>query len=416
MNLELHKPSKLISAEINLPGSKSISNRVLIIKALSNLDFTIQNLSDSDDTQHLNKALENHSTSSLIDVGHAGTDMRFLTAFLSLQKGNYELTGSDRLQQRPVKDLVDVLVGLGADIIYNKEEGFPPLMIKGKSLEGGFAEINGNVSSQFITALLLVAPYFKNGLVLTIQGELVSKSYVTMTIAIMKEFGANVSWSGSKITVAPQQYAYDKKQYLVESDWSAASYYYSLIALSPINTRITLNGLFRNSVQGDAVCETNYQWFGVNTKYSDLKIILTKSDSPNPKSVLEYNFLECPDVAQTLVCTCIGLKFSFYFTGLQTLKVKETDRIIALKNEIQKMGIDIEVTNHSIKWTNTSSLNLTNAISISTYKDHRMAMSFAPLCLVLNNLKIEDAEVVTKSYPLFWKHLKKMGINSIELS
>lgn len=413
MNLKLHKPINSVSGTINLPGSKSISNRILIIKALSGLDFLIQNLSDSDDTKHLKEAIENYSTYSIINVGHAGTDMRFLTAFLSIKNGDYELTGSERLQQRPIKDLVDVLKTLGADIYYKNNEGFPPLQINGKQLQGGAVEISGKISSQFITALLLVAPYFTKGLELTIKDELVSKPYVHMTIELMKEFGASVIWKDNKIIVEPIPYTYHKKEFIVESDWSAASYYYSMVALSKIGTQLSIKGLFENSLQADDVCSNIYKNFGVKTTFNDNEIVISKNSKANT-SLLELDFIECPDITQTIVCSCIGLNVPFKFTGLQTLKVKETDRITALQNELQKIGCAIEITDTSIQWTATKSEAIDN-LSVATYNDHRMAMSFAPLCLLVDNVIVENAEVVSKSYPMFWEHLKSIGINQTQL-
>lgn len=413
MNLKLHKPINSVSGTINLPGSKSISNRILIIKALSGLDFLIQNLSDSDDTKHLKEAIENYSTYSIINVGHAGTDMRFLTAFLSIKNGDYELTGSERLQQRPIKDLVDVLKTLGADIYYKNNEGFPPLQINGKQLQGGAVEISGKISSQFITALLLVAPYFTKGLELTIKDELVSKPYVHMTIELMKEFGASVIWKDNKIIVEPIPYTYHKKEFIVEGDWSAASYYYSVVALSKIGTQLSIQGLFENSLQADDVCSNIYKNFGVKTTFNDNEIVISKNSKANT-SLLELDFIECPDITQTIVCSCIGLNFPFKFTGLQTLKVKETDRITALQNELQKIGCAIEITDTSIQWTATKSEAIDN-LSVATYNDHRMAMSFAPLCLLVDNVIVENAEVVSKSYPMFWEHLKSIGINQTQL-
>lgn len=413
MNLKLHKPINSISGTINLPGSKSISNRILIIKALSGLDFSIQNLSDSDDTKHLKEALEKYTSTNLIDVGHAGTDMRFLTAFLALKDGAYELTGSERLQQRPIKDLVDTLRLLGADIIYKKNEGFPPLQIEGQQLLGGAVEISGKVSSQFITALLLIAPNLKNGLELTIKDELVSKPYVHMTIELMKEFGASVVWKDNQIVVEPTPYAYHKKTFIVESDWSAASYYYSLVAFSEINTQLTIKGLFENSLQADAIGQSIYKNLGVKTTFNNDEIIISKNSHSYPL-LLELDFIHCPDIAQTLVCTCVGLNVPFHFSGLQTLKVKETDRIIALKNELKKFGFAIETTNDSIQW-NSVKIEPFNNLSVATYNDHRMAMSFAPLCLLQENIVIENADVVSKSYPLFWKHLNSIGINQTQL-
>lgn len=409
MNVELHKPINQVSGIVTPPGSKSISNRILIIKALSGLDIEIKNLSNSDDTNHLKKALTNYVSQTIIDVGHAGTDMRFLTAFLSLKNGDYELTGSERLQQRPIKDLVEVLKKLGADITYKKNEGFPPLQIKGKQLTGGVVEISGSVSSQFITALLLVAPYFRNGLDLIIKDELVSKPYVDMTIALMKEFGAAVDWCENKISVLPISYSYDKKEFIVESDWSAASYYYSIIALSTVGTKLILKNLFKNSLQADSECENIYRSLGVETEFKKNEIVVSKTHHTN-HTTLALDFIQCPDIAQTVVCSCIGLKVPFVFNGLQTLKIKETDRIIALKNELKKFGYVMEITDNSIKWINQKVIANDN-LSIATYNDHRMAMSFTPLCLLHENIVIENAEVVSKSYPLFWEDLKHIGIN-----
>jgi 3-phosphoshikimate 1-carboxyvinyltransferase len=314
MNLKLHKPTQQIKGDIHLPGSKSISNRILMIKVLSGFNFLIENLSDSDDTTHLKDALENYTKNAIINIGHAGTDMRFLTAYLALKKGDYELTGSERLQQRPIKDLVDTLRILGADITYKNKEGFPPLQIKGKQLQGGSVEISGKVSSQFITALLLIAPYLTHGLELTIKDELVSKPYVHMTIELMKEFGASVVWLENKIVVEPIQYTYHKKEFIVESDWSAVSYYYSIVALSKINTQLTVKSLFKNSLQADSACANIYKNFGVETTFKNNEITISKISEVST-SELELDFLECPDIAQTVVCTSVGLQTPFRFSG-----------------------------------------------------------------------------------------------------
>jgi 3-phosphoshikimate 1-carboxyvinyltransferase len=414
MNLKLHKPTQQIKGDIHLPGSKSISNRILMIKVLSGFNFLIENLSDSDDTTHLKDALENYTKNAIINIGHAGTDMRFLTAYLALKKGDYELTGSERLQQRPIKDLVDTLRILGADITYKNKEGFPPLQIKGKQLQGGSVEISGKVSSQFITALLLIAPYLTHGLELTIKDELVSKPYVHMTIELMKEFGASVVWLENKIVVEPIQYTYHKKEFIVESDWSAVSYYYSIVALSKINTQLTVKSLFKNSLQADSACANIYKNFGVETTFKNNEITISKISEVST-SELELDFLECPDIAQTVVCTSVGLQTPFRFSGLQTLKVKETDRIIALQNECKKIGIVLKVTNDSIKWSAEQSIKKEISTSIATYNDHRMAMSFATLSILLDDIIIEDANVVSKSYPQFWEHLKTIGINQTQL-
>ena len=317
------------------------------------------------------------------------------------------------MQQRPVKELVEVLQKLGADINYKNKEGYPPLLIKGKQIDGGNIEINGNVSSQFITALLLVAPYFKNGLELTIKNELVSTPYVHMTVELMKEFGASVVWIDNIISVKPISYAYNQNEYIVESDWSAASYYYSILALSKINTKLTISGLFKNSLQADAACDSIFNKFGVTTEYLENEIVITKTKLSG-STMFEYDFMQCPDIAQTVACTCIGLKSPFSFTGLQTLKVKETDRIIALQNEIKKFGYDVETTENSMKLIDLNIRIIPEVITIVTYNDHRMAMSFATLCLVYDTIIIEDALVVSKSYPLFWEHLKQIGIKQTQ--
>ena len=413
MNLKLQTPEQILNQTIDLPGSKSISNRILIIKALSKLPFTISNISDSDDTRHLKEALDSYLTLPVINVAHAGTDMRFLTAFLSIKEGEFELTGSERLQQRPVKDLVTVLQTLGANITYKNVDGYPPLKIKGKQIAGGKVEISGSVSSQFITALLLVAPYFKNGIELTIKNELVSTPYVHMTVELMKEFGASVIWEDNKITVHPSPYQYSKSDFLVESDWSSASYYFGIVALSKLNITLVINGLFKSSLQADSACVSIYKEFGVEVEFIGNTIQITKTLNIDNSKCFEYDFVYCPDIAQTVACTCLGLKRPFYFKGLQTLKVKETDRIIALKNEIKKFGYIVEVSNDSMKLDIHDVLEHKQTISIATYHDHRMAMSFATLSVLNSNISIEDANVVSKSYPLFWKHLNAIGIKHV---
>lgn len=411
MNIKLNTPTQSINGKVNLPGSKSISNRALMIKSLSGLDFIISNLSDSDDTKHLTEAFNNIYTkqANVIDIGHAGTDMRFLTAFLSIQDRQIELTGSERMQQRPIKELVDSLKTLGADISYKNKEGYPPLLIKGKKLKGGKIAINANVSSQFISALLLIAPYFEKGLELVLEKNLVSKPYVDMTIEMMKEFGAQVSWNQNIITVKPIPYTYNKSEYRVESDWSAASYFYSLVALSKLNTSLTINGLFEKSLQADAACINIYNSFGVETQHNEDGITITKTKLGLEPS-FTYDFLNCPDIAQTVACTCMALKLPFTLNGLQTLKVKETDRILAMKNELSKFGLEVDVTLNSIQCKNSHDAPFSNTYYIATYNDHRMAMAFAPLCLQFGNVVIEDAEVVSKSYPGFWNDLKRLGI------
>ena len=414
MDLKLHKTNSAIRGTINLLGSKSISNRVLVIQAISGLKFSINNSSDSDDTAHLKEALHqiNTGNTTTIDVGHAGTDMRFLTALLATKKGIYTLTGSERMQQRPIEELVNVLKQLGADITYKNKEGFPPLIINGKKIVGGTVCIKGNISSQFISALLLVAPYFENGLTLEIVTEIVSKPYIEMTIALMKIFGADVTWTNNIITVKYKPYGYSSDNYTVEGDWSSASYYYSLVALSERGTCLTLCGLKKYSLQADSICEEIYTGLGVQTQYTADGAIITKVIDYNPINLFEYDFKNCPDIAQTLVVTCFGLKQPFYFKGLETLKIKETDRIEALKTEALKLNINLNTTPNSIQFNFDESVEVPANISVSTYNDHRMAMSFAPLCLLNAEIKIQNASVVSKSYPLFWSDLEKIGITN----
>ena len=410
MMVKLHKPNLPIKGTVSLPGSKSLSNRVLMIQALSGLSFTISNLSNADDTKHLQAAL-NHikeGTSQTIDIGHAGTDMRFLTSFLSLRNGTWHLTGSERMQQRPIRDLVHVLKQLGACISYENQEGYPPLLIKGNSIKGGSATINGNVSSQYISSLLLVAPYFTNGLELTLQRNLVSLPYITMTIEVMKEFGAEIHWNEHTITVKPVPYSYNQSNYVIESDWSAASYFFSLVALSDSKTTLTLNRLFKKSLQADAICATIYKQFGVETNFENNQITISKQHDPT--TAFNFDFIDCPDIAQTLAVSCIGLNIPFHFTGLQTLKVKETDRIIALQHEAQKFGFVLTISDHTITYQAQSNIKTDITEAIDTYSDHRMAMAFAPLSLIFDPLIINDADVVSKSYPTFWDDLTSIGI------
>ncbi len=413
MTIGLHKPLSAVHGEISLPGSKSISNRVLMIKALSGSSFDLENLSDSDDTRHLLDALRaiKSGASTVIDIGHAGTDMRFLTAYLATREGaSYELTGSERMQQRPIAELVNVLKSLGADISYKHQEGFPPLLIRGRKLEGGSTAIRGDISSQFISALLLIAPYFEKGLDLELTGHIVSKPYIAMTTETMKHFSAQVAETGNRIEVKPQPYRGREDAYRVESDWSAASYFYSIVALSPTGTSLSLHGLFENSLQADAACAGIYERFGVETTFGKQALAISKTKEPSP-GIMEYDFTDCPDIAQTLACTCAALQVRFHFTGLQTLKVKETDRIMALQQELKKFGLHLEATTHSLSFDGNSVLSR-EPVQIATYNDHRMAMSFSPLALWHDHLSIEQAGVVSKSYPRFWDDLRNIGFTT----
>ena len=380
MNYKVSHQTKIVNCEINLPSSKSISNRLLIIRALCKKKFEIENLSTSDDTQNLAKAL--HSNKKKINVNHAGTSFRFLTSYLAIQENKeYILTGSKRIKERPIKELVSCLRKIGAEIDYIDNKNLPPLKIKGGKIKGGKIEINGNISSQFITSILLIAPTLKNGIELKIKGDLVSRSYIEMTLKLMKEFGIRSNWKNNTILIQPQNYMI--KNYTVEADWSAASFWMEIAALSK-DCNIHLNGLQKDSIQGDRNCTKIFNKLGVDINYKKNKVILTKNQKiANPKI---YNLIETPDLYQPLACTLFAKKIQSKFLGIQTLKDKETDR---------KLAVDIEL----------EKLNSTNIIN--TYEDHRMAMSFAPLCLRLGEIQINNIEVVTKSYTNFWNDLKK---------
>jgi len=382
MNYKISHPTKVVNCEIDLPSSKSISNRLLIIKALCKEKFLIKNLSDSDDTILLKNAL--NSKEKTINVSHAGTSFRFLTSFLSIQKGKeFILNGSDRMKERPIKELVNSLQELGVKIEYLEKEDFPPLKIIGTEIDGGEIEIDGTISSQFISSLLLIAPNLKNGLILKIKGELVSKPYVLMTLKLMGEFGINWTWNKDVITILKQEYV--AKNYTVESDWSAATFWFQSASLSE-KCKIILRGLNEESIQGDSACKEIFKDLGVDSLFINGNLILTKNKRISPSET--YNLIETPDIYQSLKCTLFTLNKDSEFTGIQTLRNKETDRIAAVENELLKL--------------NTPKI-------IETYNDHRMAMSFAPLSLKFEELQISNPGVISKSYPNYWKDLKKGG-------
>jgi 3-phosphoshikimate 1-carboxyvinyltransferase len=339
-----HNP---ISIAVDLPGSKSISNRLLVLSEVLELDMKLENISDSNDTSDLIKAIRQIKTKkvNVIDAGEGGTDTRFLAALLSITSGEWILTASDRMKQRPIRELTEALKHLGAEISYPEKEGFIPLKIKGGELKGGSVTINGNISSQFISALLLIAPALKNGLQLHIKGTTVSWPYIQMTIDILKEFGVEVKLHGSQIDVLPFRKTMEKYVFAVESDWSAASYWYSLLALAPA-AHFTLKGLNRISSQGDSVLREIYGQLGVNTEFGNGDVVLTKI--PVQTSFFEYDFSSCPDLAQTVAVTCLGLNIPCCLTGLSTLKHKETDRIAALKTELEKFGAMVIATGESL--------------------------------------------------------------------
>lgn len=397
-----------IYASINLPASKSVSNRALILKALSKSSYKIENLSNSDDTKVLLDALS--SKSHLFDVGAAGTSMRFLTAYLSGISGDWTLTGSKRMQQRPISALVDALNSLGAQIEYPGNPGFPPLKIKGRALNGGEVYLSGSISSQFISALLMVAPTMRNGLTLHLEGNTISTPYIKLTLLMMSDFGVKADWESNTIKIYPS--AYKPVPYKVESDWSAASYWYSIAALSK-DSRIELKGLNKDSGQGDSKTADLFIDLGIDTRYTEDGIVLTKNGRFTKK--MFHNFINEPDLAQTFVVVCCMLDIPFLFTGLQSLKIKETDRIEALKTEMKKLGYIIKDSDNSILEWDGEKTEPDPSPVIQTYEDHRMAMAFAPAVLKLGSLNINDPGVVTKSYVSFWKDLEQVGFTIKEV-
>ncbi|GAA5219756.1 3-phosphoshikimate 1-carboxyvinyltransferase [Membranihabitans marinus] len=402
------KNNSPISATISLDGSKSISNRVLIIQALTEKKFDIHHLSTSNDTVALSNILQ--SEGDVYDVGAAGTTFRFLTAFLSIQNKTCVLTGSDRMKKRPIGGLVEPLRALGANITYLENEGYPPLKFQPANTDKtNRLKVNSQISSQFITALLLIAPSLPEGLILELEGDIVSRSYIELTLDIMKQFGIQYTWEGQVITVPAQPYI--AKDFTVESDWSAASYYYSLVALSK-TANLELKGLFENSFQGDAIASELYKSFGVKTAFNESGIVIAKESEV--ESTFEHDFILCPDIAQTLAVTCAGLGVEGLFTGLQTLSIKETDRITALRNELGKMDVSfVKLPPKFSPQTGkeyflvSGQVQFPETITFPTYEDHRMAMAFAPLAL-LHPIQVEEPLVVRKSYPEFWKDFEKL--------
>ncbi len=408
-NIQLTHPNpQHIEGMIALDGSKSISNRVLIIQALCGGNFEISRLSTSDDTKVMQAALLQKSL--VKDVGAAGTSMRFLTAYLATQKASYQITGSERMKQRPIAVLVDALRALGAKIEYVENEGCPPLRISGGNLQGGTVSINAGVSSQYLSALLMIAPTLTQGLTLQLVGELVSRPYLEMTLGTMAYFGINHQWEGNTIYIAPQKY--QAKNFKVEADWSAASYYYAIAALSQ-TADIQLNGLFKNSWQGDSVLATMMEKFGVDTTFNEQGVRLQKLSSPSIQH-FNFDFIKCPDIAQTLAVVAAGLGITAKLSGLSTLSIKETDRTAALSTELAKWDYHFHGM-HDV-WQLEKNTNTTdNCPLLKTYHDHRMAMAFAPLVLQKRNgMVIENPMVVSKSYPKFWEDLKRLGFVVVE--
>ena len=401
-SLLLKHDNSFFSRSFKISGSKSESNRLLVLKSIYQ-NLNIENLSDSDDSIVLKKYLDNLSEN--IDIHHAGTAMRFLTALLSVKENKkFEITGSDRMKQRPIGVLVDALKNLGAEITYKDQIGFPPLIISGKKILGGEIFLSAEISSQYITALILIAPMLEKGLIINLQGAIASKPYILMTLSILDKLGIKNKFENNKISVHPCDKIKDITVN-VESDWSSVSYFYSIIAISK-KSHLEIGSYFKNSIQGDKKLVEIYSKLGVKTEFIENKIILEKDTECLLPKNLDLDLTENPDIAQTIAVTCFGLGISCNIKGLHTLKIKETDRLVALKNEIEKLGGKIEITDDSLKLY--PSFEIKKNISIKTYNDHRMAMAFAPLSLLVP-IYIENSDVVTKSYRNFWSDLRAIN-------
>ncbi len=402
MRLKLSAPSDYrINAEIQITGSKSESNRLLLLQALFP-NIQVENLSNSDDTGYMARGLSMRS--GTVDIHHAGTAMRFLTAYFSTLEGtSVILTGSERMQERPIEILVDALRKLGADIEYLRKKGYPPIRIEGKQLQNSVVSLPANVSSQYISALILIAPRLENGLELTLEGRITSVPYINMTLALLSQLGIPSSFKGNIIKVQSVK-AVDELVMTVESDWSSASYFFSIMALAPVGSQLKLGSYKKESLQGDSVLTDIYRDFGIQTQFDGYTLVLKRREAPD-QEVFEYDLADAPDLAQTIAVTCFGLGKACNLTGLHTLKIKETDRLEALKTELTKLGAHISVTDKSLHLQ--AAVSMRSGVSVDTYNDHRMAMAFAPLALK-TKLFINEAEVVSKSYPDYWKDLKAL--------
>lgn len=390
---------------IAITGSKSESNRLLLLQALYP-EIKIENISNSDDSQLMSKALA--STEQVIDIHHAGTAMRFLTAFFATREGRETIiTGSKRMKERPIKILVDALNQLGAEIQYQENEGYPPLLIKGKKLIKHKVSLDANVSSQYISALLLIASKLENGLELTLKGKITSVPYINMTLGLLNQLDIKTEFVGNVITVKPLQEKVEPKTLTVESDWSSASYFYSIIALSKVGTVVEISAYKKNSLQGDSVLSNIYKSFGVTTTFKEHAVIIEKTKTVSPQDLINFDLANSPDIAQTIAVSAFALGLECNLTGLHTLKIKETDRLEALKTEIEKFGGEVNITDKSLHLKKSKVIK--EDVKVATYNDHRMAMAFAPLALK-TTLEIEDYMVVSKSYPTFWDDLKQLGI------
>lgn len=407
MLVKITSPTKPLDFSVTISGSKSISNRLLILNEVLQLNCEFVNLSDSEDTQLLQAAIESiRKQENVIDIHHAGTDMRFLTALLSTQPGTWILKGSERMKERPIGELVNALKQLGAEIEFLEKENYPPLKITGLNLNGGEININSSVSSQFVSALLLISPKLKQGLTLHLQGSIVSEPYITMTIELLKSCGVDVKRTNNTITVQPKINTNEKvKKYFIESDWSSASYWYSICALCK-RSKIQLKSYHEKSLQADSVLPQLFENFGVYSEFQNNTLHLKQV--ADAKQDFNFNFNQCPDIAQTIACLSVGLNTDVDLSGLETLRIKETDRIAALNEELKKCGADVKIKENNLIIKSYPTIRAVNPI-ISTYNDHRMAMSFAPLAAIFGSIYLQNPEVVVKSYPSFWNDLKNAG-------
>jgi 3-phosphoshikimate 1-carboxyvinyltransferase len=429
----IQPPPASIRVKISLPASKSISNRILILNALSKRGERIENLSDSDDTQVLAKALLSLQTgNTAFDIGAAGTSMRFLTAYLAQMEGVWTITGTERMKNRPIQILVDSLRKIGGKIEYLEKEGFPPLRIYGRKLNGGAIQLNGSVSSQYLSALMMIAPVTSQGLDICLEGNIISRPYIQMTAHLMQTSGIQTQWNGHHLRIEPQ--TYQPVPFVVENDWSAASYWYEIVALADNSNEVELTGLASDSIQGDAKIAKLFDSI-VSTGYLPALrgIVLTNNviaraktrSNPFRNNAMDcftsfattenktsgglfFDFTNEPDLAQTLTVTCCFLDIPFHFTGLQSLRIKETDRISALQTELKKLGYIVKAEETALIWTGERCEADPDPV-ISTYEDHRMAMAFAPVCLKTGKIRIKEPYVISKSYPNFWNDLKKAG-------
>lgn len=405
MNLSLLHPTAVLQGHVNITGSKSESNRLLILQNLFP-EIEVTNLSNADDVKAMVAALSHQE--QIKDIHHAGTTMRFLTAYYATKEGEkVTLTGSSRMQQRPIGILVDALRQLGASISYTKKEGYPPLYIEGKKITTSKVRLPASVSSQYISALLLIAPRLEKGLEILLEGRITSLPYIKMTLALLEKLGVSVDLNDQSIKVEPLKQAINRQALVVESDWSSASYYYSMVALAK-EAKVRLSSYRKESLQGDAVLVELYRELGVDTTHTKDGIELEKIKGFTPPDKVAFDLVNCPDLAQTVAVTCAGLGVGCDLMGLHTLKIKETDRLLALKNELTKLGAQLDVTEDSL-YLEKNGLLLANQ-SIATYQDHRMALAFAPIALRVP-IAIEEADVVSKSYPDFWKDLEALDFH-----